>query len=247
MRTPAVPRSLASVGAKQGSPEAREVYLQFSRRETLCCSSLARSCSVQAAHQREEKSPFVRVKWAGKPEPSAEQEAGLEQRQRGSGCHVLLPGQGPPSPPKWGVSPSPRTQAGSASPLRRAPEASCPHTPHHTAMALGEQPPCTAQLGSPMATESHCPLLHDRAVALGTAARPARPCTSATSPGSCRKTQGEQQGLWVCEAWEQTQECAAGKAVPHVMGMAPVPPCRHCWGHEWHTVQPAGASSVGRG
>lgn len=66
MRNPAVPRSLASVGAEQGCPEAREVYLQWPRRETRCCSSLARSCSVQAAHHRDGKSLFVRVKWAEK-------------------------------------------------------------------------------------------------------------------------------------------------------------------------------------
>lgn len=105
MRNPAVPRSLASLGAKQGSPEAREVYLQLPRRETGCCSSLARSCSVQAAHHREEKTLFVHVKWAEKSgTPALSRRLERAKAQGGSGSHVLQPGC--PQATKGGVFPS---------------------------------------------------------------------------------------------------------------------------------------------
>lgn len=102
--------------------------MQSPGRETRCCSSLARSCSVQAAHCKEEKSPFVLVKWAeksGTPALSRKVES-----SKGSGSQATSP-----PPPKCGVSPSPWTPT----------LAQCPHC------GMDQRPPV------PLQPSSHCP------------------------------------------------------------------------------------------
>lgn len=182
-----MPRSFASLGAERGSPEAREVYLQSPRRETRCCSSLARSCSVQAAHHRVEKSLFVCVKWAEKSGTLVPSRR-LDSSSVAVGPMSCSQGQGPPSPPRvvCPLPPGPKPWLSIPTGVYQGPPV--PPSPHHTAMASAAT--CTAQLGFPMAPEHHCPLLHAQTVALGTAARPACPWACATSPRSWRKIRG---------------------------------------------------------
>lgn len=206
MRNPAVPRSFASLGAKRGSPEAREVYLP--RRETRCCSSLARSCSVQAAHHREEKSLFVRVKWAEKS-GSPVLSRGLDSSGVAAGSVSRSPGQDPrqgsPSPPS-GVCPLPP----GPKPWLSIPTVVC-------SRGLLSPEPSSQCHGLGCRPHGPAGLSHGHRTPLSPAAHPdtgpGHCCPTCLSLGLCHlptlmeENPGGTQGPRVCNSWQQTHEC----------------------------------------
>lgn len=130
MRNPAVPRSLASVGARQGSPEAKgSLFAMAKKRNTLLlkpgkelfcpsCPSQGRKESVCPCEMgREIGNPVLSRRldssrvWQWVPCPAA--------RARVPSAHRV--GSVP-----FSLEPSP----GSASPRWCVPEASCPPSPH---------------------------------------------------------------------------------------------------------------------
>lgn len=212
--------------------------MQPPRRETRCCSSLARSCSVQAAHHREEKSPFVPEKWAEKsvtPVLSRRPDSSKGRVWQWVPCSAAR-ARLPPSPPSGVCHLLPGPKRCLSIPTVACARGLLSHsTPHHTTMALGEQPPCTAQLGFHMATESHCPLLRAGLTYTSPTQWPWALLPDLPVPGSVPPPHahvGKSRGNI------RAQELVAGKAVPHTMLMALVPPFWHSWGHEWHTVHP---------